>query len=255
MKTNKTFTIKRLYFLLQRDIKTNLRPYLIGLGAIAGLLLLILVFDSYYRGHINYEPFVSTFLMIFTIGGLVFTSRIFSEIHQPEKSYYYLTLPASTLEKLVSQWLLSAVGVILVAYTGVYLVGYIGGLMSSALFGMDFYALNLAEYTSSETWLKYLVVHSIFFLGAVAFRNNNFIKTLLAIFVIGFIIAAFTGGLSYILFSGEELKDGNVWLSTFDLFPGLSEDVMNKLVDAVIRYIIAPFFLVVSYFKLKERQV
>ncbi|MFO8234240.1 MAG: hypothetical protein R6U04_02375 [Bacteroidales bacterium] len=254
MKTNNYLTISRLYYLIQRDIKTNLRPYLIGIVAIAGLLLLILVIDSYFRKSLDYEPFVSTFLMIFTIGGLVFTSRIFSELHHPEKSYYYLTLPASALEKLVAQWLLSAPIMIIVSYIGVHVVAFLGGILSSALFQIDFHWLSLTEYASSDTWIDYLIIHSIFFLGAVAFRNHNFIKTLLSIFIIGFVIIIFIGGMAYFLFSGEELQKGDMWIQFGDLF-GLPANSLNTLLEIVLQYILAPFFLIVSYFKLKERQV
>ncbi len=255
MKTNKYFNLFRLFNLLRRDLTMNSKSLFIGLGAVAGLLLLLLIGDSYARGHINYGPFLATFYFFFFIGGFLFTSRIFSELNRPEKSYQYLTLPASTLEKLVSQWLISAAGYAVAAFAALVITAFLGGMISSALFRIEFQWLNLFDAQFVAQAKNYLVLQSIFFLGACAFRNYNFIKTLLAMFVVSFVIGLITAALGYFLL-GQSFLSEMEFLSHIDNFtPGLIREYMVPIINAVYWYGLAPFFLITSYFKLKERQV
>jgi hypothetical protein len=226
----------------------------IAIAAIAGVLFAILVTDSYVRGYIHYEPLISSFYIFFFLGGFIYTSRIFGELHQPEKSYQYLTLPASTLEKMVSQWLFSAVGFVLVSYILLFIVSLLGAVTASALFDIQFELLNVQNLIFTQNTGIYFVLQSIFFLGACYFRNYNFIKTLLALFIVGFAINLIVSGLLYVIFGQSILSESNFWMQLNDL-PLFVETEFPQLVRAVVGYGIAPFFLVVSYFTLKERQV
>lgn len=255
MKTNKHFNLFRLYNLLRRDLTMNSKSLFIGFGAVAGLLLLLLIGDSYARGYINYQPFIATFYFFFYIGGFLFTSRIFNELHQPEKSYQYLTLPASSLEKLISQWLISAVGYAVAAFIGLVITAFLGGVISSVLFDMDFQMLNLTNTRFIANAKEYLVIQSIFFLGACAFRNYNFIKTLLAMFIVSFVIGLFTAALGYFLL-GQTFMSEMELMSHIDSYaPAFITENLIPFLNAIYWYGLAPFLLVVSYFKLKERQI
>jgi hypothetical protein len=233
----------------------NIKPYLTGLGAIGGLLFLIVFADSYFRGYVNYEPFMSTFYLLFFLGGFIFTSRIFSELHQPEKSYQYLTIPASTLEKLIAQWLISGIGFILVSYIGLRIVAIVGAGLSSALFEIDYQWLHLSHFEFLKAASSYLVIQSVFFLGACYFRNHNFIKTILAIFIVALVLNVITLIVVYIAFGQSGLSESNIWIHSGEILPHFFTVEMPQVLESIFWYVMAPFFLVVSYFKLKERQV
>jgi len=255
METNKYLNINRLYYLIRRDFVINYKSFLIGIGAVGGFLLLLLLGDTYARGYLGYDPVVVTFYLFFFIGGFIFTSRVFNEIDRQESGYRYLTLPASTLEKLISKWLLSSIVFIIVSYVGMQIVVLLGALISVALFEVEFHIINFAKADFIIEAARYLVIHSIFFLGACAFRNHNFLKTVLAIFIVGVVVSVFTTIVAYLL-PGKSIIVNPEYVSELEHLnsSGFLETI-SQLKYIVTWYVIAPFFLIVSYFKLTERQV
>ncbi len=104
---NNIFDISRLSKFIQRQAVLNAPPMLIAAGAIFGMLLVVSILTGYY-GPENMEGLKAFFLVVFFFGGFILTSSIFSELHTPHKSYFYLTLPVSTLEKVVGSWILTS---------------------------------------------------------------------------------------------------------------------------------------------------
>ena len=255
METNKYLNINRLYYLIRRDLVINYKSFLIGIAAVGGFLLLLLLGDTYVRGFLDYDPVIVTFFLFFFFGGFIFTSKVFSELNREDSSYRYLTLPASTLEKLISKWLLSSIAFIIVSYVGIQLITLLGALISTALFEVEFHIINFAKADFLMQAARYLVVHSIFFLGACAFRNHNFLKTLLAIFVIGVVISIFTTGVAYLLPGKSVIVNPEYVSSMESLNSSGFLSTIDQISEIVKWYVIAPFFLIVSYFKLIERQV
>ncbi|MGM0498125.1 MAG: hypothetical protein ACQESJ_09430 [Bacteroidota bacterium] len=255
METNKYLNISRLYYLMRRDLVINYKSFLIGIAAVGGFLLLLFIGDTYARGYLGYEPIKITFYLFFFFGGFIFTSRVFSELNRGDSSYRYLTLPASTLEKLISKWILSSIAFIIVSYVGIQLITLLGALISTVLFEVEFHVINFAKSDFMLQAARYLVVHSIFFLGACTFRNHNFLKTLLAIFVVGVVVSIFTTGIAYLL-PGKSIIVNPEYISELEHLnsSGFLETI-SQVNEIVKWYVIAPFFLIVSYFKLTERQV
>lgn len=255
MKTNSYINIERLYYLMKRYITLNTKTILIALAAISGLLLLIILAESYGAQQVRYEGYMETFYTAFFLGGLIFTSRIYHELHTPEKSYQYLSLPASTLEKLLSHWLLSSIGYILASFLAMYIVALLGGLLSAGLFQADFQFIDLAPHRLPQAAGTYLVLQSIFLFGAVSFRGHNFLKTILGLFLFGIFISIFTSLAARIILGdvfGQELPHIEPGIQQV---PAFFSETVPAIMESVFWYVVAPFFLVVSYFKLKERQV
>jgi hypothetical protein len=255
METNRYLNINRLYYLIRRDLVINYKSFLIGIGAIGGFLLLLLLGETYFRGFLSYESLAVIFYLFFFIGGFIFTSRVFNELNREDSGYRYLTLPASTLEKLISKWILSSIAFILVSYVGIQLVTLLGALISMVLFEVDFHVINFAESGFFLEAARYLVIHSIFFLGACAFRNHNFLKTVLAIFIVGAVVSVFTSAVAYLLPGKSVIVDPHYLSSMESLNSSDFLSTLSQISETVKWYVIAPFFLVVSYFKLTERQV
>jgi len=255
MEAKKYFNSTRLFYLLRRELVINYKLFLTDAAAVGGFLLLLLMSDSYVRGYLDYGPFVTTFYFFFFLGGAIFTSKIFGELQHPEKSYRYLTLPASTLEKLITKWLLSTLGFIVAAYLGVQLIAAIGGYLSATFFGFDFYMLPIDDTGFLTQAARYLVLHSVFFLGACTFRNHNFLKTLLALFVVGSVVSIFTGLIAYLI-PGEDIMTNYSHLKNLEALNNSNFlQQLSQIIEIVQWYVLAPFFIVVSYFKIQERQV
>jgi len=255
METNKYLNINRLFYLIRRDLVINYKSFLIGIAAVGGFLLLLLLGDTYARGYLSYDPVIVTFYLFFFFGGLIFTSNMFSELHREDSSYRYLTLPASTLEKLISKWILSSIAFIIVSFVGIQLVILLGAVISTAFFEVEFHVINILKNEFLSGAAHYLVIQSIFFLGACAFKNHNFLKTLLAIFVVGAVVSIFSAGVAYLL-PGKSIIVNPEYVSELEHLnsSGFLETI-SQINEIVKWYVIAPFFLIVSYFKLTERQV
>ena len=98
----------------------------------------------------------------------------------------------------------------------------------------------------------YVVTQSVFFLGALYFRKNNLLKTLLSVFVIQAIfsiVMVFAGWL--ILGEFNQLNEENIPADTMYFFTVNIPEIART----VFWVVTAPFFLIVSYFKFKEREV
>jgi hypothetical protein len=130
---------------------------------------------------------------VFFLGGYVFASQVFGELHSPQRSYTYLTLPVSTAEKLVGSWLLVSLGYVVVYWVVAFLIYVLANLVSD--WPHDPQQMFNADFVHSV--VAFLVTQTIFFLGACYFRKNNFLKTLFALFVVVLVVGLYTGLLAW----------------------------------------------------------
>ncbi|RDV11046.1 hypothetical protein DXT99_25595 [Pontibacter diazotrophicus] len=246
---NTELNFKRLGFFLKRQLYLNFSSMWIAIGAILGLLLIISALFAYFNDNpdivLNLR---NLYLVVYMLGGYIFTSKVFDEMHAPQKSYMFLTLPVSAAEKLLAAWFITSPVYVVVAGLVMVLLSFI----SASLAGN----VEAFPYLFDETFFNcvgvYMVTQAVFFLGATTFRSNNFLKTVLALIVVALLIAAYTGLLGYILFgnSGMRFEEGKA-----NEFEKTAEFVTNTVIPFLFWFVFAPFLLLVSYFKLKERQV
>lgn len=258
METNNHFSLMRLWLLIRRQVITNGYGLLIAFGGIAGMLLLIAVLMVVFNPNAVHN-LNGLFYSILFIGGFIYTSNAYSELQQVQRSYSYLTLPVSTTERLGSAWLLSGILLPLfamLAMTGVLLLA--NGILA-LLPGYSFGHLSLQALFSGSSMNAvgvYVVTQPIFLLGAAAFRKHHFIKTLLALFVFMVILNAYTGLLGWAMFGGLEERE---IVMGAEQVPAHLERLFTQTIplvaEVVFKYVMAPFFLVVTWFRIKERQV
>lgn len=238
--------ITRLGLFMRRQLTINIHSFWIALGAITGILILISILVAYFNPY-ELSSLQGLYMAVFYLGGFIFTSKIFYELHAPNRSYAFLTLPVSNLEKLIGAWLITAPLFILVYLLFIFIITSISSLIAG-------HSAVLVHIFNQDIWqsvANYLVLHSIFFLGACTFKGNNFLKTLLSIFLFMLAVGLFGGLLALLLFGGTNVQVENV-SPEFQYFV---TDVFAKIITYLYWYALAPFMLVVSYFKLKERQV
>jgi hypothetical protein len=220
---------------------------LIAAGAIFGMLLIVSILTGYY-GPENMEGLLNFFVVVFFLGGFILTSNIFSELHTPQKSYFYLTLPVSTAEKLVGSWILTSPIYVIVFSVVAYLIYLIPTMMVGdaypvpSFFNEDFFRIIAT----------YMVIQTIFFLGAAYFRKYNFLKTVLSVFLLQIAIGLYAGLIFWLLFNGNKINDRDIMHTGFESFV---ENTVPQIAHIFFWYILGPFLLVVSYFSLKEREV
>ena len=239
--------MKRLGFFLRRQLYLNFSTMWIAIGAVLGLLFIISALFAFF----NREPETvlnlrNLYLVVFMLGGYIFTSKVFDEMHAPQKSYMFLTLPVSAAEKLLAAWLITSPVYVVVAGLIMLLLSFFSSLLAGSMEAFP-YLFDKAFFNCIGV---YMVTQAVFFLGATTFRSNNFLKTLLALIVVALLITAYTGGLGYLLFG-----QGNHRLEPNSELKDTAEFIFTKVIPMLFWWLFAPFLLLVSYFKLKERQV
>ncbi len=254
METSNFFNLKRLYLLLRRQLISNSKSLLIAFGGVAGTLLVISLLVAYFEPQAT-AGLITGYIVVLFIGGYIFSSNIFNELHQYQKSYAFLTLPVSTTERLAGAWLLTGILYPVVAVLSIGLIVFLANLIMHLNFDLAPFRSIFSE--NHITALKvYVVTQSLFLLGAAYFRKNNFLKTLLAVFVFLSIINIYSSLLGWALFNNfftdGIVSDGQV------MAPGM-EKLFTKQIPAVAKfafwYLTIPFFLISSWFAIKEREV
>lgn len=255
MKTNNILDLRRLYYLVRRQILSSSKIWLIGFGAVAGSLLLITLLSALPQPA-ETRDLSGLYYVVLFLGGYVFTSQVFSELHTPQRSIQFLSLPVSTTERLLSAWLITAVIFPLAAVLGMALVVLLANLISLLAFGVGPFEQVFHE--ASWTVVKvYVVTQSVFLLGAAYFRKNNFLKTVLALFVISMAFQLVIVASAGLILS--PLSDGaGFQMQAQHLTPNLEALVLQYIPNAakiLFWYLWTPFFLVTTWFSLKEREV
>lgn len=252
---NNIFSTKRLFLLLKRQVLGNLNGLLIAFAAIAGALLVVSLLAG-YSNPASIRGLSPLYYVMLYVGGYVFTSNIFAELHNPQRSIPYLTLPVSNLERLANAWLLTAVMYPIFALIGIGLIIFLGHIiLGIPLVSGAFSAVLSAK--ALNIVLIYVITQSLFLFGAVYFRKHNFLKTLLGLFVLQNVLGLFLVIMGYLLF-GTLNFDSNQWLQESSFSEGI-EVFITKTLPEILKfafyYLMVPFFLLLTWFSIKERQV
>ncbi|CAL7960454.1 conserved membrane hypothetical protein [Gammaproteobacteria bacterium] len=183
------------------------------------------------------------FALLLFFGGLWLTSRTFADLHNKERSQSFLLLPVSNLEKLLGRLLLTTIGYIV----GVVLIFYIVSLLVA---GFAWLALsetavifqpihkNIIHY-----FVNYILLQSIFFLGSIYFKSNNFNKTILCL--CGLTLGVFlVKGVIFSVFLGANFLNGWQVLMLY-----------GTKIQLIFTIMVPPCAWLVAYLRLCESEV
>ena len=239
---------QRLFHFMLRQFSLYKNSTGLAGGALLGILLLPTISMTIFKPE-GLSNLIGFYLALMFISGLIFTSQVFIELHDPKKSYAYILLPVSNLEKLVGSWIISGPLYILGFSMLVFIIQLIASLVT-AHYENVFGVFSNAYFKAISA---YFILHSIFFLGAVWFRKNNFLKTVFSIFLFLASVAVFSVCVFGLFFNGFEKPNqdfGDHITAGFGYW-----DLLHSIAKVVVCYMLPLFLLVVSYFRLKERQV
>lgn len=251
---NQTFDFRRFSLLLQKEFLTGNKKSLIVLGAVFGLMMLFAWFLIETKDGYQYLNF-NMFPLVLFGGGFVFTSVMYYEFSKKTGTHHYLSLPASTFEKFLSKWLITAV---LFPIVTVLLFWIYVKLADQLHF--SYTEEKITTWFINNWWTLffiriYLILQSVFLLGAIAFQKYTFFKTALvsilsfALFVIicliahRIIFAAYYDGLEIV----ENLDTNH---ATRDFVIG----TMTKWIEYAAYFLFPPIMWVAGFFKLKEKE-
>lgn len=247
------FSVSRFQWVLKRYIALNQRTWLIGFLCVAGFLLAIAILPTISSMfNVDRPGFIAIrglTLSLYSLGGLILTSMIFNEIHSPTKAFQFLTLPSKTSEKLFAAWFTGSVVYTLVSMAAIVVLSLLAEVIKGVNTGLwtPFNVFNPFTADVLSTILGFFFYQSIFLLGAVYFKKNNFIKTLLVVivFVLGTLFVLNIGLLIFGLSQNQEIffniqLDAQRWFGVFKYVSGIG---------------LTLFFIWLSYLQLKNKQV
>lgn len=256
MDSNNIFSINRVYQLLIRYYTLNYKGILIASVAFSGALAIIGAVSSFASNEFRVEAFVGMFYASLFVAGVIVTSKVFRELHKPSRSIHYLTLPASPIEKLLTAWISTSIFYLLIAMVLFYFTYYISSLLTLWWFNFPMVSINIFEYYYLKVCLHFIILHSIFFFGAVYFKGYNFLKMVLSIFVIVIGFSMYQSLISAItmkeMFHSIVLQQGPNQI----IADGAKDFVENVFVPTMkyIYYAMPVFFLSLSFIRFNERE-
>lgn len=254
---NQTFHFSRIWLLFVRFITENWRRDVISLAAyfIAFALLPRINMFSFPQ-----LPFV-LFCIILFIGGIHFSAHIFHEIHRPSSGMHYIHIPASRVEKFFVNGALTLLIFPLLCFLLFYAATLFGNLIEPIMPSIlnyktiDISTLFPSSYTG-KTVEQFVLVQAIFFLGALIFKKHPTTKTIISVIAFGVVIGVVQIPLAQFLWSNSEVELSLLFKGGgLQIGGNIFDSTVLKYADQIFNYIIVIFLWVVSYFKLKEKEV
>ena len=183
---NETLSLPRLWYLLRGDFIAGYRSLLIVSAALAGVTLVTamiipsgLVFDNVFHRDPGFHFAVFTIALF--AWGIIASSRAFRSLHDKTRNEAYLLLPASALEKMLARLLAVTVGIVAYLLVFITLASLVVELLHLLFFGNRNAFFNPFDPSVWHRISLYIVLQSLYFLGASWFRRAHFIKTTLSI--------------------------------------------------------------------------
>ena len=176
---NDKLNLSNVFRLMGRDLMLHRWYIIIATLATLVVMLMISAFAaSRGEGHPLHAFLV--FPLVLLGGGVLITSIIFNDMHHPRKGHFYMTLPASRYDKLLARFLLSLPGYVI--YVCIFFTAYV--LLSDAINTLLFQQTHQWPFATPgalyQPLFAYLLIHSVFFLGAIWFKRQAAIRTALA---------------------------------------------------------------------------
>ncbi len=246
---NKHFHFSRFWLLLKVDFLKGQRATLMTVAVILGIMTVGTVVEPLLDDNkiIHAENFAYGLF----IGGFILSSQAFSSLSNSLKSFQYLTLPASTFEKLLSMWLLTCIGWMVVYILAYWvcspLINLTAQLSSSSVVIVSFNPFSGFVILALKF---YFVLQGIFLVGAVHLKGYVLPKTLFALVLYGIL-----GMLIFYLFLGD-MMNSEVEQALADInFSIPTLNVFRAILEWIFWWLFAPLCWIITFLGLKEKEV
>lgn len=269
---NQFFSFKRFALLVLKHGADNKKRYGLSVLAFIGLLItwfvftILTEFEDQPMGRTVQQ--VTFFLALFAVGTF-YASQYFGDLGSKSKGINFMLVPASAFEKLLCSLLYSVVLFFTVFTISYYLVDLLMVAIANSLPKgaktevVNVFKIIIVRFNKDSTinfLLFFFSVQSVFLLGSVYFEKYSFIKTIICGFVACFIL------FNLMFFFNEQLlPEGDYPRGFLTAYRVYVEGANDHLVQVprwigevfrfLIMYAVAPFFWIVTYYRLKEKQV
>lgn len=253
------FNINRFLALIRRDLLVYKKPISFVLGGAIILLFLISVLvevtDENNARNLDGDFWSILVTIMLLGGGFLFTSVVFWEFREPDTRLSFLTLPASNFEKMISRWIYTLILYPIAVLVIVYLVYFACNLF------FDDVSWKLEDFRQylGPTWQIYLWSHSVLFMFSIWYNRYVAAKAAIASFLY-FIVSALSAVVLFYLVFNNVFGSGFSFNADVNIEPAgdfqlWAEDDLLPVLRVLSWTIPTLFFLVVSYFKMKEKEV
>lgn len=264
MKTNQIFSLKRFISLIKSDLLINYKKYLMQLGIFVIALFALLYLNmpkSIYQGDFTMIKYMGSF-NVGLVALVVYAGLSFSAFSNKKTTRTYLLIPSSTLEKYSTQILgrIIVPALVLIVFFGIdaNLSRWVILHTAKTIPSIDIFsyseALNFIEkYNKMMELMMILLPLSFgmyFFSTRLFFRKNGFIKSALSLSILLFIGVLIFGIFNKIYFPENEFFQMNI--------PNykVNEALNNSDVFAIVLLSVSwGFFIIMGFFKLKEKEL
>ena len=273
---NQFFSFKRFTLLVLKHWADNKKRYSLSVLAFFGLLIIWFTFSILTKvdnAPMGREIQTITFFFALFVVGCFYASQYFSDLGSRPKGINFLLVPASAFEKLLCGLLYTAVLFFLVFTIAYYLadvlmVGIAKTLppnpnaseKPAVVNVFDIISLPFSQDTTLNFLFFFFSVQAAFLLGSVYFEKFSFIKTVISGFVTGFILFCLLYFLDEQLLPPGDYPKG--FLTAYRVrVDGVNDHLVQipawigQVLRFLVLYAIAPFLWVVTYYRLKEKQV
>jgi len=268
---NHSFSFNRWLLLVKQHWAENKKRYLLAILALAGMLVMwfFFVFLIDKNSPMSGEIQRNTYFFLLLVIGCFYASQFFKEFNDKSSAIHYLMIPASTLEKFLCGFFYTVIIFFCVSIAVFYLadgimVGLANAFHPAYEGGAKAKVINIwnepGEFENVYyIFLVFFAIQAAFFLGSLYFEKYSFIKTVISLFAFFLTITFLIQILNDTFLPNGDFHDG---LGTYRVMPKNGEDVLIQLpevINTITKYLMlfgfAPFFWIVTYFRLKEKQV
>lgn len=238
--TINSFSFQRVLQLCKRYVAIKRSMILIGFAVVITLIgaVTIWIFNFFPEGQRSLDGLFILAFSLFHYAGYAFSSTIFNELNEKGFAPQFFTLPAKTSEKILSACLISYVCYTIVGILFLYIFALIIGMDISSTFTMK----NFSDL------MIYTMLQSIFIFGAVFFKANNFLSTLVSIFVFMITFTLVYMGLRFYVPGFETWLSGSLSVLTSSLFANVASGLIYTLM-------VSGIFIWFTFIRLKNRQI
>lgn len=279
MKPTFTFSFKRIGLLIQHELRSLGRPFLLIIAVISVLAFLFLYLHAQemysnmkglgetdyiraFEGGANLlKSHWNLYLAGLILGGIAFSSFSFPELRREDSKQFYLSLPATIFEKWLSKWGMTGIIFPLVYSIAYQVFMYLGNWLIFQSTGIDFSEYNPFSILNDDSiWIYFFIGQAIFLWGAVTFDKLSIFKTGIFLILMYFplVIAWLISANMYIpdlenywnIFEPDITK--SIGTFTFKEKEGVYE--FREQVLKTVLAIITVLFWLSSFLKLKEKE-
>jgi hypothetical protein len=274
---NSFFSLNRWLLYIGKHWNENKKRYLMSLGAVGGLLVLwysfVMIVDKSNPLIMNMQA-ITYFVGLF-LTGCLFASMQFNDLGDGPKGISFLLLPASLFEKLLTALLFSVV-LYFICYTAVYyVVDFIMVKVSNSIMLARYEETGSGNYVPQEiinvfispfspvnlffyVLIIYFSIQSIFLLGSVYFAKYSYIKTLIWGLIVFLVLVFWEHKIV------ESFMPHGSFFQPFTKYRVTEngKDLMIRLPEwsssillFLMMYTLPPILWIVTYFRLKEKEV